>query len=567
MKEKDSFINPVMRERTRMSEKIRTRKTSITGKNIRGMICLGLFLVLGTRLVAGQWLYRRSIEVYTEHAYSCAQLLADNISRTGPAEYPETGITGEEYGNIRDILMTASACEPEFRDFYLVIPTEDDLICICEIARGADGQQEDPSRQQTDFPERRAYGPGEKEAMMQALSEEEDNAQSRKLFTGIRQQSGERLAAALVPVPSPDGEASALVGVDVSLTEMGKSGLIMFLQLAGAITVIISIGMVFHFRNLKRTLIRPIITLKNGAEELVTRLDSEEPFLADIHTGDELEALGRSFEEMDRNLKHYIRENTAITAERERLRTELELARKIQADMLPGIFPPFPDRTEFNIYASMTSAKEVGGDFYDFFLINDSSLALVIADVSGKGIPAALFMMMVKIMVQNILLTGLGPEQTMNQVNRLISANNSENMFVTVWLGILNLQTGVLRAANAGHEYPVLKRPGGEFELLRDKHGMAAGAIENVRYQEYELLLEPGSALFVYTDGLPEATAGSGELMGTERALQALNASPEDGPEEILGNVQRAVDRFVGDAPQFDDLTMMCLTYYGPAGS
>ena len=246
-----------------------------------------------------------------------------------------------------------------------------------------------------------------------------------------------------------------------------------------------------------------------------------------------------------------------------RIETELDLATRIQAAMLPSVFPPFPDRTEMEIYALMDPAKEVGGDFYDFFLIDENRLGLVMADVSGKGVPAALFMMASKILVKNYAMTGMSPNQVLTKVNDQICANNQEQMFVTVWLGILDLTTGRLTATNAGHEYPVFKQPGGDFTLFKDKHSFAVGGMEGIRYKEYEVQLEPGSRLFVYTDGVPEATDAQNQLFGVERMLNALNEAPDAPVETILQNVRRAVDEFVGDAEQFDDLTMMCVTYNG----
>ena len=251
-------------------------------------------------------------------------------------------------------------------------------------------------------------------------------------------------------------------------------------------------------------------------------------------------------------------------AKRERLENELQMAAQIQASMLPRSFPAFPERKEFDLYASMDPAKEVGGDFYDFFLIDDDHLGLVIADVSGKGIPAALFMMVSKAMIKNCAMSGLSPAAALESVNRQICANNPEDMFVTVWLGILEISSGKLSAANAGHEYPVLKAPGRDFALWKDRHGLVVGGIEDMIYQEYELRLEPGAKLFVYTDGVPEATNRENELFGSERMLAALNQNRDAGPEELLRNVRRAVDSFVGDAEQFDDLTMLCLEYRSP---
>ncbi len=281
-------------------------------------------------------------------------------------------------------------------------------------------------------------------------------------------------------------------------------------------------------------------------------------------TNDEIEVLAESFADLSKKIRKYIQDITAITAEKERISTELALATRIQADMLPHFFPPFPDRAEFDIYASMDPAKEVGGDFYDFFLIDDDHLGIVIADVSGKGIPAALFMMGSKILVQNYAMTGMSPAKVLEAVNHQICQNNREQMFVTVWLGILDIPTGKLTCANAGHEYPVLKTPDGDFELYRDKHGFIIGGMDGMRYKEYEIMLASGAKLFVYTDGVPEATDANETLFGTERMLAALNEQQDASPEVLLKNVRAHVDAFVGDAEQFDDLTMVCLQYRGP---
>jgi serine phosphatase RsbU (regulator of sigma subunit) len=248
--------------------------------------------------------------------------------------------------------------------------------------------------------------------------------------------------------------------------------------------------------------------------------------------------------------------------ESSRLETELNTASNIQSSMLPSIYPAFPDRPEFDVYASMDPAKEVGGDFYDFFLIDDDHLGLVMADVSGKGVPAALFMMASKIIIANHAKLGKDAGQVLTDANNAICSNNPEEMFVTVWLGILELSTGKLTAANAGHEYPSVMN-NGRFELYKDKHGFVIGGMEGVRYKQYELFLKPGDKIFLYTDGVPEATDKNGELFGTGRMVEALNRDPAAAPKDILANVRSAVDGFVGEAEQFDDLTMLCLVYRG----
>ena len=239
---------------------------------------------------------------------------------------------------------------------------------------------------------------------------------------------------------------------------------------------------------------------------------------------------------------------------------ELHTAGSIQASLLPDVFP---DCSDYAIYASMNPAREVGGDFYDFFLIDENHLCVVIADVAGKGIPASLFMMSSMIVLQNYALAGHSPARILEEANSRICATNKEGMFVTVWLGILDLTTGRMIAANAGHEYPVLHRRGRPFELLKDRHGFVVGGLVGMKYKEYELQLNAGDELFVYTDGVPEAANKTNELYGTERLLDALNRTDNASPEELLDAVTRDVDRFVGTAEQFDDLTMLCVRYLG----
>ena len=245
------------------------------------------------------------------------------------------------------------------------------------------------------------------------------------------------------------------------------------------------------------------------------------------------------------------------------VKAELNTATQIQNGMVPNIFPAFPEQKQFDVYAGMYTAKEVGGDFYDFFLIDDKHLAMVMADVSGKGVPAALFMMASKILINDRALMGGTPAEILEFVNNRICSNNQAEMFVTVWLGILNIETGHMIAANAGHEYPVIRRSGGEYELFKDKHGFVVGGMEGVRYKDYELTLNKGDSIFLYTDGIPEATNADNEQFGTDRMIAALNIKSDGSPEEVLENIHHEVNKFVGDAVQFDDLTMLCLRYNG----
>ena len=329
-----------------------------------------------------------------------------------------------------------------------------------------------------------------------------------------------------------------------------------------ALLIAVSLLMLFCALALSKRIVRPLNTITKRISEM-TGGEMEFTMEDAYRTGDEVEELAQSFAAVSHRAAEYLDAVRRVTAEKERIGTELSLATKIQAAMLPHTFPAFPDRPDFDIYASMDPAREVGGDFYDYFLIDDDHLCMVIADVSGKGVPAALFMMASRIILQSAAMLGLSPAAILTKANETICSGNEAQMFVTVWLGILELSTGRLTCANAGHEYPVLKRPGGEYTLYKDRHGFVVGGMEGTRYREYELGLEPGSRLFVYTDGLTEATNADDELFGAGRMIAALNEHPDAAPQEVLRNMRAAVDGFVQEAEQFDDLTMLCMEYKG----
>ena len=315
---------------------------------------------------------------------------------------------------------------------------------------------------------------------------------------------------------------------------------------------------------LHRTLLKPLQIITDEAYRFAKENNQSENKLTDtIRNSDEIGMLAGSIDLMEERIRVYIEDITRITAERERIGAELDLASRIQSDSLPKNFPAYPGRDEFSIYASMRPAKEVGGDFYDFFMIDDDHLCMVIADVSGKGIPAALFMMLSKTLIKIKALTGCSPAEVLETVNNQICASNQEEMFVTVWIGILDLRTGVVKASNAGHEYPLIMHPGGKFRIFEDKHGFVVGGMPDIHYQDYEIYMKKGSKLFVYTDGLPEAQNADNEFLGMDRSVEFLNQHPESMPQELIETVEKSVDEFSGSAPRFDDLTMLCIEYDG----
>lgn len=368
------------------------------------------------------------------------------------------------------------------------------------------------------------------------------------------------------PIFDEESVPVAFVLADVRLSNLAYSLIRFILYYLLAMLLIVSFIANRLSGYMDRTLVTPIRSIADAAQKY-----SEDREIGDsstghfdrlkINTGDEVEALGNVMARMETSLNDYEQSLATITAERERVLTEMSLATRIQADMLPNVFPAFPERTEFDIHASMEPAKQIGGDFYNFFLIDDDHLCLMMADVSGKGIPAALFMMSSMILISDQAILGLSPAEILRRVNEIICANNREEMFVTVWLGILELSTGKVTATNAGHEFPIISDSNGNFELFKDPHGFVIGGMEGMKYKEYEFTMEHGSRLFLYTDGVTEATDSDNGLFGTERLLDVLNLAADADPEETLYMVRNTIDAFVGDAEQFDDLTMMCVKY------
>ncbi len=379
------------------------------------------------------------------------------------------------------------------------------------------------------------------------------------------------LMSVYYPMKTSAGAPAGYVGVDIQMTDVmndlhrfAKQMIALMALLTAAISLI-------FIRITSRTVAEPIKRLSAAADKLVRAQSGEGTETSifnqlTIRSRDEVGALCRSLTQMEHDMNAYIRDLVSVTAEKERIGAELNVATQIQADMLPSIFPAFPDRNEFDIYASMSPAKEVGGDFYDFFLIDDDHIGLVMADVSGKGVPAALFMVIAKTLIKNRAQMGGTPAEILRDVNEQLCEGNNAELFVTVWLAIVSLSTGKGMAANAGHEHPTLRRANGKYELVEYRHSPAVATMEGMRFREHEFELHPGDSLFVYTDGVAEATDAQNELYGSQRLLDALNAAPDAAPEEIVAAVKRSVDAFVGDAPQFDDITMLCLKYNGPDG-
>ena len=306
---------------------------------------------------------------------------------------------------------------------------------------------------------------------------------------------------------------------------------------------------VFIYILIKRVIIN---NLKKINDTLARITDGDLSVTVDVRSNTEFASLSDDINSTVSTLKRYIAEAAA------RIDKELEYAKQIQLSALPT---NFPDKEDFGIYAQMIAAKEVGGDFYDFYKLSDTTVAFLAADVSGKGIPAAMFMMTAKTIIKDLAESGMAVNDIFTKANEKLCENNESGMFVTAWMGILDLTTGNVQFANAGHNPPLLKRADGSFEYLKTRAGFVLAGMEGVRYRVGELTLCPGDRLFLYTDGVPEATNVENKLYGEDRLLAFMNQNASIEATKLLPALKANIDEFVGEAPQFDDITMLMFDY------
>ncbi len=368
--------------------------------------------------------------------------------------------------------------------------------------------------------------------------------------------------SALKPVLSKDGsEVICVIAVEEPMRRVQTAARDFVMRTVCLLIVAIVLIIIFFVIYLYKRVVKPINIIADEVKrfgEANERNEESEKTLTSIKTNDEVELLAESIDKMEKDMLAYVDNITAITAEKERIGAELNVATKIQADMLPSIFPAFPERNDMDIFASMDPAKEVGGDFYDLFMVDDDHLAVVMADVSGKGVPAALFMVIAKTLIKNHLQNKEPVNEALINANNQLCEGNDEGYFVTTWAAVVDLKTGDVEFADAGHELPLVIHPDGSVEGFRPtKKRPPLATMEDLQFLLDRFNLAPGDKLFLYTDGVPEATNAENELYGMDRLKAVLEKNCKATPKEILVAVRADVDAFVGDAPQFDDLTML----------
>lgn len=366
----------------------------------------------------------------------------------------------------------------------------------------------------------------------------------------------------ITPIFNDEGDVRAVLILSNDWSEFHSTLMTKLFTTVAITALAIAAGSVLLLFFINRAAIRPLAKVQKGVREYMVTKDSV-PIVEQmdrIKQRNEFGVLADDVSHMVVEMDRHTSEIAKLTGERERVATELSLASSIQMGVLPV---NYPNEKDYELYATMTPAKEVGGDLYDFFDIDETHLGLVIGDVSGKGVPASLFMMIAKLLIQEYSKTEPSPASVLTRANKTLCENNKNDMFVTAWFGIMDRTTGKITASSAGHEFPILRDPEGEFRLIKDRHGFVLGGMDMSKYREYELELKPGGTLLVYTDGAAEATNANDELFGTDRMLEALNQHPEDHPREVIAHLTDAINEFVGTAPQFDDLTMLCVRYNG----
>ena len=371
----------------------------------------------------------------------------------------------------------------------------------------------------------------------------------------LKTRSGSHITA-MVPVFDSDGKVIAVLGAQKSIQEFVDARRtfltrVLILEIAFAALFIALFSGYFNSRYIK-----PIMIITKETDRFASYGDNPSDRLLNIKNKDEVGILAHSLHQMEYDVCRNIEELTRVTAEKERISTELSVAAKIQLDMLPKGYPPFPERTDFDLFATMNPAKEVGGDLYDYLLLDDDHLMMVVGDVSGKGVPAALFMGKCKALLDFFAYLKLSPKEIFEKTNEQLCKGKESGLFVTCWLGIFTFSTGELRFVNAGHPYPVLYHAGA-FSYLKTKPNFVLGGMEGLPYTEHSITLSKGDRIFVYTDGVTEATNASEVLYGDDRLLSAMETTQKMDAPATLKTVRESIDAFVGEAEQFDDITML----------
>ena len=524
------------------------KKRGLRKKIIAGFLLFEALMIIFVSFMVGYNYYKYRMDEYESIVYKYLKSAAGFIDGDRIKGYLETGETDEYYDEVLSYLDSTRKVT-EIITFCVFVPYEDEVVYVW---MSADGES--------------SYAwLGKSEGYMENGKKTRDETFRKDPVEKVSkyEYEGDTILAGFFPILDSSGEPVALIDIDLSFPDTVRNiAIFIAVIVIGIIIISLIIGRLLY-KYFYYILINPIDTLNNEARMMVENLDNDDVTMTRIKSGDELEELYNSFYQMNVDVRRYIKENISIAAEKERIGADLMLASRIQRGMLPGEDEVLQDVKGFSLYASMTPAKEVGGDFYDFYMIDDRHLVLEIADVSDKGAAAALFMAITKTLLKARAGMGGSAKDIITYVDKMVCEKNSEGMFVTTWFAIIDLETGVADVCNAGHDYPAIMKHGQDYVIEKTVHGSPIGFIPDATHRSYELKLEPGDRIFLYTDGVNESKRSDGTRFEFDRLLEVLNANKEISDKELVTVVRDAVNRFAGDEPQFDDMTMLSFTFEG----
>ncbi len=532
---------------------MKKRITGLTGKLTLGVVIFGILLGAIISMIG----YREFTSVlerqYNDSAYEIAETASQYLNPDKFEKYLATGEQDEEYRQIEKRLDDLVDATNTTLIYVAKVDTSDyrTLTYIYDAVNSASGFERYPLGYT-------AIGVDEKYVnnVRNIITKGE---RATEYLYSYSEESGAHTTAGIAIYDSR-GKIVAILGVEKAMRRLENARNTYVKDVLLGVLVAVCLFLLVYSMFLYRGVLLPILAVTDEAKRFA---DSNTPSdkLSSIKNNDEIGVLAKAVNKMEADIMDYIENLTIITAEKERIGAELSIATQIQADMLPSIFPAFPERPEFDIYATMNPAKEVGGDFYDFFMVDERHLAIVMADVSGKGVPAALFMVIGKTLIKDHTQPGRDLGEVFTEVNDLLCESNSEGLFITAFEGVLDLVSGEFTFVNAGHEIPFICKKGGSYEPYKVRAGFVLAGMEGIRYQCGSMQLSPGDRLFQYTDGVTEATDKDGKLYGMCRLGEVLGQNASLPPTELLVKIKEDIDTFVGDAPQFDDITMLCLEY------
>lgn len=519
-------------------------------------------LLLCTMLIYGPVIYRISAKKTISEGYSSAtqafSLVSNLINEVGLDKLCDPENTAL-YQNTRD-KMRAICSALGLQNLYVELIDREEMTRSFVIVVAASDEEDSVIRESLGWPGASIWSDES------FLTEPELLVMDGK-YTDIYSEQDNEYGHNLdwfYPYLDDKGNVAAIIGADIDAGKEEAQSVRQAVKDIAPALLLFFITLLVLIHMLEFRFLKPFYVITHHIQDFFIEGNKKNDKLS-VSGSYEIWFLSKSFDFMTSELDEYENARANEIREKQRISTELELSAKIQSQFLPGKFPPYPDRHEFDIYASMSPAKEVAGDFYDFFFTDTNTFVTVIADVSGKGFPAALFMMRSKTAIRAIAENDSSPSGILEKVNLSLCEGNPKKMFVTVWLGIIDLSTGLMKCANAGHEYPVIRRAGGDFELYEDDHSAILGLKKKLKLAQYELKLEPGDTVFVYTDGIPEAVNANEEEYGLDRLKNALNKNREDSMEGILSAVSKDLKMFTTGTEQFDDITMLGFRYLGPA--